>query len=42
MAHPAWVTRVRHLGQPLQQARDLPGYDLRILAQSGKGRRDQR
>ncbi|WP_329359777.1 hypothetical protein [Streptomyces sp. NBC_01483] len=42
MAHPAWVTRVRHLGQPLQQARDLLTSDLRILAQLVKGRRDQK
>jgi hypothetical protein len=42
VAHPARVTRVRHLGQPLQQARELLWSDLRILAPLVKGRRDQR
>ncbi|MFD8719105.1 hypothetical protein ACFV2H_14115 [Streptomyces sp. NPDC059629] len=33
VAHPARVTRVRHRRQPFHQARDLRGYDLRILTQ---------
>lgn len=36
VAHPAWITRIRYLGQPLQKARDLPGYDLGVLAE-GQG-----
>ncbi len=42
VAHAAWITRVRNLGQPFQQARDLLGSGLRLLAQLVKGRRDQR
>lgn len=38
----AWVSRVGHLGQLLQQAGDLVGYDLRMLADLIKGRRDHR
>jgi hypothetical protein len=38
----AWVSRVGHLGQPFQQARDLVGYDLGMLAELVKGRRYQR
>jgi hypothetical protein len=34
--------RVGHLGQPLQQARDLGGFDLGMLAELVEGRRDQR
>ncbi|MFF7049681.1 hypothetical protein ACFY94_15135 [Streptomyces griseorubiginosus] len=42
MAHPTRILRVRHLGQPLQQARDLLGHDVEMLAEWVKGRRDQR
>jgi hypothetical protein len=42
MAYPAWITRVRDLGQPLQQARDLLGDGPGILTQLVKDRRDQR
>ncbi|WP_323874541.1 hypothetical protein [Streptomyces sp. 3212.3] len=42
MPYAAWVSRVGHLGQPLQQARDLVGYDLGMLAELVKGTRDQR
>ncbi|MEV0472169.1 hypothetical protein [Streptomyces prunicolor] len=33
---------VVHLGQPLQQARDLVGYGLGMLAELVRGRRDRR
>ncbi|MGW2082494.1 hypothetical protein ACWCOW_37255 [Streptomyces sp. NPDC001939] len=42
MAHPAWITRIRYIGQPLQKTWDLPGYDLGVFAELVKGRRDQR
>ncbi|MER5908135.1 hypothetical protein ABT150_50425 [Streptomyces mirabilis] len=32
VAHPAWIARIGDLGQPPQQARDLLGCDLRMLA----------
>ncbi|MFE9628775.1 hypothetical protein [Streptomyces sp. NPDC006527] len=38
----ARVSWVGHLGQPLQQARDLGEDDLGMLAELVKGRRDQR
>ncbi|MCX5157587.1 hypothetical protein OG914_26740 [Streptomyces sp. NBC_00291] len=41
MAYPAWITRIRDPSQPLQQAGDLLGYDLRVLAELVKSRRDQ-
>ncbi|MGH3683634.1 MAG: hypothetical protein ACRDSM_00945 [Pseudonocardiaceae bacterium] len=37
----AYAARVRYLGQPLQQARDLLGGDLGLPAELVKGRRDQ-
>jgi hypothetical protein len=40
--HTAWVSGVGHLSQPLQQARDLLGYGLRMLAELVHGRRDRR
>jgi hypothetical protein len=42
VAHPTWITRVGHLGQPLQQAQNLLGSEPRTLTQLVKGRRDQR
>ncbi|MEU0822428.1 hypothetical protein [Streptomyces mirabilis] len=41
MPYATWVSRVGHLGQPLQQARDLVGYDPGMLAELFKGRHDQ-
>lgn len=41
VTHPALITRVRHLAGPVQQARDLAGYGLGVLAQPVKGRRDR-
>ncbi|MER6127399.1 hypothetical protein ABT173_33425 [Streptomyces sp. NPDC001795] len=38
----ARIARVRHLGQTLQQARDLPGYGPGMLAELVKGKRDRR
>ncbi|MEU0427709.1 hypothetical protein ABZ235_29700 [Streptomyces canus] len=42
MPYAARVSWVGHPGQPLQQARDLGEYDLGMLAELVKGRRDQR
>ncbi|MES4887396.1 hypothetical protein [Streptomyces sp. NPDC096012] len=42
MPSAAWVSRVGYLGQPLQQTRDLIGYDLGMLAELVKGKRGQR
>jgi hypothetical protein len=38
----ARIARVGHLGQTLQQARDLPGYGPGMLAELVKGKRDRR
>lgn len=38
----ARIPRVGHLGLPLQQARDLLGHRLGMLAEFLKGRRDRR
>ncbi|MFF9077885.1 hypothetical protein ACF1BP_36325 [Streptomyces sp. NPDC014735] len=40
MAHPAWITRVRYFSQPLQQTRDLLGYDCEMFSELVKGRWD--
>ncbi|WUA62242.1 hypothetical protein OG965_38660 [Streptomyces sp. NBC_00224] len=41
MAHSACSTRVGHLGEPLQQTRNLVGDDLRTPVELVKGGRDQ-
>ncbi|MFE4817231.1 hypothetical protein ACFRFU_12495 [Streptomyces sp. NPDC056704] len=38
----ARIARVGHLGQTLQQARDLPGYGPGMLAELAKGKRNRR
>jgi hypothetical protein len=40
--HSARITRVRHLGQPFQQARYFSGCDLRVVAELVKSGRDRR
>ncbi|WP_185806547.1 hypothetical protein [Streptomyces sp. RP5T] len=42
VAYPAWITRVRYLGQLPEKAWDFLGYDLGVLAQLVKGRWGQR
>lgn len=42
VAYPAWVTRVQHLGQALQQARDFLGGNHGLLPELVKGRRVHR
>ncbi|WP_432190579.1 hypothetical protein [Streptomyces sp. Tue6028] len=42
MPYAARVSRVGYFGQPLQQARDLVGYGLGMVAELVKSRRDQR
>ncbi|MEV6118894.1 hypothetical protein AB0L59_42175 [Streptomyces sp. NPDC052109] len=42
MPHAARITRVRHLSQPLQQARHLPGADLRLITELVESGRDRR
>ncbi|MCX5098232.1 MULTISPECIES: hypothetical protein [unclassified Streptomyces] len=41
MPYTARISRVGHLVQSLQQARDLPGNGLGLLAELVKGRRDR-
>jgi hypothetical protein len=42
VAHAARTTGVGYLVQPLQQARNLIGYNLGLLAELVKGMRDRR
>jgi hypothetical protein len=42
LPHAARIARVWHLGQPLQQARELLGHGPGVLAELVKGRRDRR
>ncbi|MGW4987752.1 hypothetical protein ACWEQ3_08900 [Streptomyces mirabilis] len=42
MPYAARIARAGHLGQSLQQARDLPAYGPGMLAESVKGERDRR
>ncbi|GAA0344785.1 hypothetical protein GCM10009540_76320 [Streptomyces turgidiscabies] len=39
--HSARIARVRHLGQPLQQAGHLAGADVEMLSELVKGERDR-
>ncbi|MDH6221100.1 hypothetical protein M2283_008442 [Streptomyces pseudovenezuelae] len=41
VAHPARVTRVRHLAQPFQQVRDFLQCNLGLMAELVKSRRDR-
>jgi hypothetical protein len=42
VTHAAWVTRVRDLSKPLQQAGHLAGPNVGLLAELVKGRRNRR
>jgi hypothetical protein len=42
VSYAARIARVGHLGQTLQQARDLSGYGSGMLAELVKGKRDRR